>query len=237
MVNLTEITAAMLAGGLGTRLRSTVVGRPKALALINGRPFLSYLLDQLAGAGLKEVVLCVGYLGEQIKAEYGSAYRGLSLSYSQEALPLGTAGALRLALPFFQSETVLILNGDSFCETNLPAFAAWHFTQPAAGTLLLTYVADTSRYGSVQIDSQGRIVNFSEKSEAGGPGWINAGIYLLRRSLVETIPAERAVSIEEEMFPTWLEWGLYGYQGGGSFLDIGTPESYTQAEQFFTPIT
>jgi NDP-sugar pyrophosphorylase family protein len=232
MPDLSDAIAAILVGGMGTRLRSVVADRPKVLALVHGRPFLSYLLDQVATAGLRDVVLCTGYLGERVEAEFGSAYRGLRLTYSQEATPLGTAGALRLALPFFKSDTVLALNGDSFCEADLAAFSAWHCDHAAVATLFLTHVPDTARYGNVRLGPEGQILDFVEKDEAGGPGWINAGIYLLRRQMLQTIPAGQAVSIERETFPAWIGRGLCGYQGDGPFLDIGTPGSYRKAEEF-----
>ncbi len=229
---LSDVTAAILVGGLGTRLRSVVADRPKILAPVHGRPVLSYLLDQVAAAGLKDVVLCAGYLGEQVETEFGQAYRSLRLIYSQETTPLGTAGALRLALPFFKSDTVLVLNGDSFCEADLAAFYAWHCAHAAVATLFLTHMPDTARYGNVRLGPDGQILDFVEKNETGGPGWINAGIYLLQRQMLQTIPTSQAVSIERETFPAWIGRGLYGYQGDGPFLDIGTPESYQKAEEF-----
>src|SRR5689334_3321740 len=112
-------TAAILVGGLGTRLRSLIADRPKPLAEVHGRPFLIYLLDQLAAAGLHEIVLCSGYRAEQIEAALGDHYKALNLHYSQETELLGTAGALRLALPLLKSNTVVVLNGDSMCECDL----------------------------------------------------------------------------------------------------------------------
>ena len=234
MPDLASVTAAILAGGMGTRLRSVVADRPKVLAEIRGRPFLAYLLDQLAGAGVRTVVLCTGYLGEQVQAMFGDSYGSLRLVYSQESSPLGTAGALRLALPLFKAETVLVMNGDSFCEANLRAFWAWHCARSADATLLLTRMLDTKRYGRVHVDEDGLVLRFDEKGQNGGPGWINAGIYLLNRRLLLTIPSSGAVSLEREMFPAWIGRGLYGYRSEGRFLDIGTPEAYILAERFFT---
>lgn len=232
-----QVTAAILAGGLGTRLRSIVADRPKVLAEVRGRPFLAYLLDQVAAAGVKMVVLCTGYLGEQVRETFGDTYRSLRLFYSQESSPLGTAGALRLALPLFESDTVLVMNGDSFCETNLGTFWTWHCAREAAATLRLIKVVDTRRYGRVQIDANGRVFGFDEKGDTSAPGWINAGIYLLKRHLLQAIPTSGAVSLEREIFPTWISRGLYGYQSAGRFLDIGTPEAYAATEQFFAPET
>jgi len=232
--DLANVTAAILAGGLGTRLRSVMADRPKALAEINGRPFLAYLLDQLASAGVKYVVLCTGYLGEQVEATFGDSYGNLHLVYSQESSPLGTAGALRIALPLLRSDYVLVMNGDSFCQTNLRTFWAWHQARGANVTLLLTKVPDVTRYGRVHVDADGLVLRFDEKGDKGGPGWVNAGIYLFKQHLLQTIPPTRAMSLEREMFPIWISQGLYGYKCKGHFLDIGTPEAYAFAEQFFT---
>ena len=233
MSTLDEVTAVILAGGLGTRLHTVVADRPKVLAQVRGKPFLAYLLEQVAGASMRHCVLCVGYLGEQIRAVFGDTYAGMRLVYSQESMPLGTAGALRLALPLSQSDTVLVMNGDSFCGVNLSDLWAWHSRLNANATLVLVETSNTIRYGRVSVAANGTIVGFDEKKDCEGLGWINAGVYVLRHSLLENIPAGRAVSLETEMFPAWIDQGLYGYQSTGRFLDIGTPESYVLAEQFF----
>ncbi|MCC3571004.1 MAG: nucleotidyltransferase family protein [Microcoleus sp. PH2017_40_RAT_O_B] len=235
MADLGQCTAVILAGGLGTRLRSVVADRPKVMAEVRGQPFLTYLLEHLAQAGFKHTVLCTGYLGEQVKATFGDTYSSLHLQYSQEFSPLGTAGALRLALPLFQSEQVVAINGDSFCNANLRDFWTWYRDRKdAKGALLLTEVPDTKRYGRVQVDPSGQVLKFEEKGGTEGAGWINAGIYLLERRLLSTIPKSCAVSLETEMFPAWIGQGLYGYCSQGRFLDIGTPESYAIADNFLS---
>lgn len=235
MLDLGSLTAVILAGGFGTRLRSMVADRPKVLAEVGGRPFITYLLDQLAAAGIRHVVLCTGHLGTQVQELLQGRYHNLDLVHSQEPLPLGTAGALRLALPLFNSDPVLVMNGDSYCEADLMAFWAWHHARSAEATLLLTAMADTGRYGLVQVDADGRILSFAEKQEKGQPGWINAGVYVIHRCLIDTIPSMRPVSLEQEMFPAWIEYGLYGCRSNGCFVDIGTPDSYAMAEEFFAP--
>ncbi len=237
MADLASITAAILAGGLGIRLRAVVTQRPKVLAQVRGRPFLAYLLEQLAAFGFKDAVLCTGYLAEQIRAAFGETYGSLHLTYSQEPEPLGTGGALRLALPKFRSEVVLVMNGDSYCEVDLRELWAWHGARGASATLVLTRRRNTSRYGRVEMAADGAISSFAEKGEVRGAGWINAGIYLLSRQLLKNIPAKRSVSLEGEIFPAWIGRGLYGYQGGGRFLDIGTPQAYAAATRFFAPKT
>ena len=225
---------AVLAGGLGTRLRSVLADCPKILAPVNGKPFLAYLLEHLAGQGLRDVVLCVGYRSEQVEAVFGRSYAGLRVAYSCEQAPLGTAGAVRLALPMLTSDPVLVMNGDSFCRPDLPSFFRWHEARKAAATLLLTRVPDTRRYGRVQVDDDGLIRAFEEKGEHDGPGWINAGVYLLSRQLLAEIPEQTAVSLERETFPGWLGRGLYGCPSETPFLDIGTPASYAAAEEFLS---
>jgi D-glycero-alpha-D-manno-heptose 1-phosphate guanylyltransferase len=230
---LVEATALILAGGLGTRLRAAVADRPKVMAPIHGRPFVMYLLDQLAEAGVRHAVLCVGYMGQWMQEHLGSAYGRLRLDYSQEEEPLGTAGALALAAPQCGSAEVVVLNGDSYCEADLAALWAWHARKRAAATILLAQMSDASRFGRVCVDDDGRVRSFAEKDASAGPGWINAGIYVLHRSLLQEIPARCNVSLERQMFPAWVERGLYGCAAGGAFLDIGTPQSYARAEAFF----
>lgn len=224
-------SAMILAGGLGTRLRMVVPDRPKALVRVAGRPFLSYQLDRLAAAGVTMAVVCTGYRGGQIRRAFGSTYGALRLRYAQEPAPLGTAGALRFALPRIDGEAVLAMNGDAFWDVDLQAFWRWHLRRGAAASIALARVAETSRYGRVRMDRKSRVRAFEEKS-AKGPGWINIGVYLLSRKMLARIPSGRAVSIEREVFPRWVGRGLYGYRSRGRFLDIGTPESYRMAERF-----
>lgn len=226
------MTGVILAGGLGTRLRSAVADRPKVLAPIRQRPFLAYLLDWLSATGLRYVVLCTGYMGKQVQVTFGQGYRGLRLAYSQEAKPLGTGGALRQAQPLLDSDPVLVMNGDSFCDADLAAFWKWHRARRSFGTLLLAQVPNAKRYGLVRVNADGTVSQFSEKA-ADGPGLISAGIYLLTQQLIQGIPQGRAASLEREVFPTWVGHGLFAYPNKGRFLDIGTPEGYSSAELFF----
>jgi D-glycero-alpha-D-manno-heptose 1-phosphate guanylyltransferase len=231
--DLSSITAAILAGGRGTRLQSVMADCPKVLAAVGGRPFLSYLLDQLVASGVREVVLCTGYMAEQVRGAFGDKYRSLRLLYSQEDIQLGTAGALRHASSFFKSKSVLVMNGDSFCEVDLRAFYNWHCNRGAEATLLLAKVPDTRRYGRVKLGANGLLLRFNEREDERDTGWINAGIYLINYSLILTIPANSNVSLEHDMFPGWIGRGLFGYRSEGRFLDIGTPEAYAEAGQFF----
>jgi NDP-sugar pyrophosphorylase family protein len=231
--SLREVTAAILVGGRGTRLQSSVSDRPKALAAILGRPYLCYLLDFLSAAGVRDVVLLTGYRAEQIETLFGNSYAALRLTYSREATALGTAGAVRLALPQLQTSTILVLNGDSYWSVSLPDFWAFHTRHGSDITLGLTWVPDTTRFGRVHAEG-GRVTGYTEKGQQSGPGWINAGFYFFARKRLEEIPADVPVSLEQEMFPRWVQAGsCFGFQSAGPFLDIGTPESYAQAAEFF----
>ncbi len=230
---LDRIPVAILAGGLGTRLRPAIGDRAKVVADVGGRPFLARLLDQVAAAGFRDVVLCVGHRADEVEGALGPAHGPLRLHYSREAEPLGTGGALRLALPLLAAPDVLVMNGDSFCEVDLAAAWSWHAARRSEMTLVAVEVPDASRYGRVEIDAEDRVRRFAEKQQDGAPGWINAGIYLLARGRIAGLPAGRAVSLERDVLPAWAGEALYGYRVRGRFIDIGTPGAYSAASLFF----
>lgn len=232
-MELSGITAAILAGGLGTRLRSKVSDRPKVLAEVGARLFLAYLLDQLAAAGCRTAVLCTGYLGAQVERAFGKNYGPLRLVYSQEQMPLGTGGALRLALSHLESDPVLVMNGDSYCDLDVEAFWHWHLRQQVAASIALARVGRSERYGRVKIGADARVTDFAEKQDGAGAGWINAGIYLLSQEVMQLIPQGAGNSLEKDVFPDWVGRGLSGYMSLGRFIDIGTPEDFAAAESFF----
>ena len=223
--------AVVLVGGMGTRLRSVVADRPKPLAPVAGRPFLSWLLIHLAQQGVRRAVLSAGYQAEQIEAFAAeeNEQMELELPVVTEPFPLGTGGALRLALAKVRTAEVLVLNGDSFCGVDLAILIQAQRKYLARAVLTLTEVADASRFGSVAIDAGGAIRAFREKVDAGGRGLINAGIYLVQRGRAAAIPADRVVSLERDVFPGWIGGGLFGVVTQGPFVDIGTPESYAWA--------
>jgi len=234
---LADATAVILAGGLGIRLRTVVADRPKVLAQVQGRPFLSFLLDQLVESGIGHAVLCTGYLGEQVPIVFGKSYRGLRLAYSRESAPLGTAGALRKAAPLLDSATLLVMNGDSYCDADLGAFWRWHVAQRSDATILLRRMQDTRRFGCVRVDARGRVKGFEEKNGTASPGWVNGGIYLLSRARIGSIPSDRAVSLERDVFPAWVQDGLCGFRSRGDVLDIGTPVSYAASQTRMKPVS
>ena len=234
VVKLSDIMAVILAGGLGTRLRPVFSDMPKVLAEVLGRPFLTYLLDQLSSAGAREIILCTGYMGNRVQEVYGDVYKSSHLLYSQEKEPLGTGGALRLALPLLKSDHVLVMNGDSYIRVDLSCYVDWFFRIDRKASLLLAKVPDTSRYGMVKVEKDESVSIFEEKEEVKGSGWINAGVYLMETSLLTSISSGKTFSLEREFFPSLVDNGLFGYRSKGRFIDIGTPESYATAENFFS---
>jgi NDP-sugar pyrophosphorylase family protein len=233
MIIPSNINVAILVGGLGTRLQSIVNDRPKVMALINGRPFLTYILDQINDAGLKDVILCVGYMGKYIESEIGPSYKNLTLLYSYEHEPLGTGGALRNANDLLNSDSILIMNGDSYCQYDLDEYWSFHGRNNALASILLTFVNDTSRYGDVSINDHNHVMAFEEKGSFTRPGWINAGVYLISREIISEIPDQRFVSLEKEIFPSLIGKDFYGFMNDGRFLDIGIPEAFATAGGFF----
>lgn len=224
--------AVILVGGQGTRLKSVVNDRPKSMAEVCGRPFVEWLVLALRQQGVTRLIFCAGHLGQVIEAHFGDGKRfGTEIICARELMPLGTAGALRYALDLIRSDRLVVLNGDSYCRVDLRQLLQIHQDRGALATLWLVPAEDSGRYGSVDIDSQGRVCGFREKTAAARPGLINAGVYLLERSVVGKIPRGRAVSLETEVFPGLVGSGLYAVVGKGPFVDIGTPQSYETASR------
>jgi len=230
---MNTIDVIILAGGMGTRLKPVISDRPKLLAPVGNRPFLLILLDQISRAGFNRVILCTGHMADQVEAEFGAEYNGLSLIYSREEIPLGTGGALRNAFPLISSETIMVMNGDSFVDTDLNLFLQCFVAKSYDAAIVLKKMNNASRYGLVDVDANGLITTFQEKNTKSGSGWINAGVYLFKKTVIETIPQGRSVSIEREFFSFLVGRELYGYCSEGKFIDIGLPESYAAAEEFF----
>jgi D-glycero-alpha-D-manno-heptose 1-phosphate guanylyltransferase len=222
----------VLVGGLGTRLRSAYADGPKALAPIEGKPFLAYLLKQLADGGLTRVVLCVGYRADQIEQWLGDGKRlGLDVRYSREDEPMGTAGALGLAYSrYARGERILAMNGDSILQLSLAAMWDAHTNRGAEATIALAHVPDTSRYGSVEVDEEGWVTSFHEKSGEPGPGFINGGVYLFEPFVMDTILDGQCRSLEREVLPAQLSRGLLAFKSEGYFIDIGIPQDLTRAQ-------
>ena len=221
--------AIILAGGLGTRLRTVVADLPKTMAPICGKPFLAHLLDRFVVAGFDSAILAVGYLSESIREHFGERYRSLPLTYSIEPEPLGTGGAIKKALDRVRVSDVFVVNGDTYVEVDYPAMLACHARAGSTLTLAAQQVSDASRYGALDIDSD-RIRGFFEKGR-GGPGVINAGVYVLRPELFDRYPLPHAFSFENDvMVPHVKEIAPLALPTRGMFIDIGVPEDYARAQ-------
>jgi NDP-sugar pyrophosphorylase family protein len=225
----------VLCGGQGTRLRSVIADRPKSMAVISGTPFLQLLLEQLKFQQVGDVILGTGYMAEKIESYFGSGNQvGLRLCYSREHEPLGTGGALKLAEPLI-SDPVLVLNGDSYVEWSLVPMLQLLTAKEADLVIILQAVVDVARYGTVALDHDGRITQFIEKGVRGGPGLINAGVYLLRKQIVRALRTGTAISLEREVFPRLLDRRMYGLVCTGLFIDIGIPDDLRRAQSLLAP--
>lgn len=221
--------AIVLAGGLGTRLRSVVDDRPKAMAQVAGRPFLAYLLDQLAASGFDSAVLAVGYRSKQILDYFGARHRHLALRYSVEDEPLGTGGAIVRAMAGVEAPAIFVVNGDTFVDLDYRAMWSAHEAESSAMTVAVHAVPDAGRYGALDLDGQ-RIHGFLEKGRSG-PGWINAGVYLIARGLLDPQAVPTRFSFESDfLVPRVRELRPLAFQTNGVFIDIGVPEDYARAQ-------
>ena len=225
--------AIVLVGGEGTRLRPLTATVPKPALTLVDRPFLAYMIEWLAGHGVTEVVLACGFLPDVLReALEGEEERaGVSISFVVEPERRGTAGAIRFAADALGDrlgDSFLALNGDVLTDLDLTALIAAHRERGARATLGLHPVADSSAYGLVHSDSDGAVLEFLEKTGEAVPGEINAGMYVLERSVLDLIPPGEEVSIERDVFPRLVGDGLHGLRLDGYWMDIGTPERYLQ---------
>jgi D-glycero-alpha-D-manno-heptose 1-phosphate guanylyltransferase len=236
MTDLGNIDAVLLAGGKGTRLAQALPDLPKALAPVAGRPWLYHQLDYLALQGIRRVILALGFKADLVVAAMQDYDRpGLAVSWSIEPEPMDTGGGLAYALPLIQSDPVMVLNADSMTAADLKGFAAFHEASHAAASLIAIEMEDAARYGRLDLDPSGRVRGFREKEQSGA-GVMNAGIYLLRRSLIEALPKNCPVSLEREIFPSLCGQDFFAYRGRFPFLDIGTPQSYATAGAFLAAL-
>src|SRR4029077_2313654 len=174
-----QVPCLVLVGGLGTRLRPVISDMPKPMASISGKPFLEYLVQWVAGSGVRRIVLCAGYRADVIMEYFGQGERwGVDITYSLETEPLGTWGAICQAMRNVAADHFLVLNGDSFLQIELKSLMDFHLSKQALATVALTEVADVSRFGSVRSAADGHITEFREKGGVG-PALINGGVYCL----------------------------------------------------------
>ena len=226
-------TAVILAGGLGTRLRSLVPDVPKPMAPIGGRPFLAYQLDYWIAQGIGRFVLSIGYRHEAITAYFGSRYKGVDLEYVIEERPLGTGGGLLLAAEkVSHARAFLLLNGDTYFAADWKALSAYALAHDADWCLSLFRTSEAGRAMGIEVASDGQITSL-QSGGAQGSRLANGGVYWIHpRALRDCrfAPGEKA-SLEDDMFPVALASGqrLFGVEFDGTFIDIGVPEDYHRA--------
>jgi NDP-sugar pyrophosphorylase family protein len=232
------IKAIMLVGGLGTRLRSVLPSKPKVLASIGDRSFLELLVSQLRSQGIRQLVMCTGYLADQIESRFGDGTRwNVSIEYSKEETPLGTAGALKLARHYVRDVSeFFVLNGDSFLEIDFQDLMHFHRVHPdAVATMAVVRVENAGRYGTVKVDSNDRVSGFAEKTGGDAPGLVNGGVYVFSQAVWESLP-EGPASMERDVFPRLLNRGVYAREQRGMFIDIGTPADYARAQELLRSV-
>jgi len=227
------VQAIVLVGGEGTRLRPLTESVPKPALTLVDRPFLAYMVEWLAEHGVTEVVLACGFMPDALREALGDGgSAGVRIRYVVEPEPRGTAGAIRFVAEELGAELdrrFLALNGDVLTDLDLSALLAAHADRGARATLGLHPVEDASAYGLVSTGANGAVLEFLEKTGERAPAEINAGMYVLDRSVLDLIPAGEKVSIERDVFPRLVGDGLHGLRLDGYWMDIGTPERYLQA--------
>jgi D-glycero-alpha-D-manno-heptose 1-phosphate guanylyltransferase len=235
-IRMTKPDAIILAGGLGTRLQGTLPHLPKVLAPINGTPFLDILMKSLDNSHLvSRLIIAVGYMaGHIIKRYRNTKQYGFKIAFSEERELLGTGGAVKKALEYSDSANVLCFNGDSYVEVDLKELIGFHEKKGGAMTIVVKRVDNVDRYGSVRCDDKERIISFEEKEPSKDGGFVNAGLYVFRRELFDGVESNRAISFEKELLPGFVNKGIFAYVSRGRFIDIGTAESYKEADHFFT---
>ncbi|MGO5254310.1 MULTISPECIES: HAD-IIIA family hydrolase [unclassified Collinsella] len=228
--------AIVLAGGFGTRLAHVVPDVCKPMAPVAGRPFLRFIMDQLAAAGFDRAVVADGYRREQIEGFFGPAYRGMAIEYSPEEMPLFTGGAVKRALSRCQSDCVFVLNGDTWLDVDFAAMeaAAADASDSVSAVIAVKRMRGFERYGTVDVDAAGSLTAFHEKRPCE-EGLINAGVYLLRRDALNNMPEK--FSLESDYFERVVgEGALRAVECPGGFIDIGVPEDYELAQTMLAPL-
>jgi D-glycero-alpha-D-manno-heptose 1-phosphate guanylyltransferase len=227
----------ILCGGLGTRFREVREDIPKALAPIQGDPFIDFLLNDLVDQGFLRIILATGHFGSQM--EYHVKQRNdAEYIISHETKALGTGGAIKFAEKHFRSKQILILNGDSSIIFYLPSLLEFHHNNYADMSILLSSSTKGDDYGNVEINNENRITVFSEKlkkSESYSElSLINAGIYCLNCSLLSDLEPKVECSVERDLIPSWLQsHRIIGLITEQSVHDIGTPERYKESQTMF----
>ena len=221
--------AIILAGGFGTRLAHIVSDVPKPMAPVCGRPFLRFILDDLQKKGIERVVLAVGYKQDVIRRYFGSGYRGMEILYSAENEPLFTGGAIKQAMGLCRGKQVLVVNGDTYFDVELPALERAANDHPGSIVLAAKRMYDFDRYGTLRLNGD-RVTEFCEKAPCRD-GLINGGVYVLPAEIFKEIGLSK-FSFETQVLEPLAQTGrVFAVENGGYFIDIGVPEDYAAAQE------
>lgn len=222
-----KIDVVILAGGLGTRLRSVIKEIPKPMAPVNGKPFLAYLLRHLDVSIIRKFVFSVGYKYQVIENYFGNSFLGIPIEYCIENEPLGTGGGIKKALDFVQTKHCAIINGDTFLDEDLSEGLQYHLNTQSEFTICLKKMDHPYRYGTVLL-KKNKIVQFLEKDASLTQGIINAGIYFAQTSVIKNnLPNEEKFSFETDFLECQIQHhSFFGYVTDADFVDIGIPEDY-----------
>ncbi|WP_374247128.1 sugar phosphate nucleotidyltransferase [Gordonia sp. ABSL49_1] len=225
------VQAVVLVGGKGTRLRPLTISAPKPMLPTAGLPFLTHLLSRIQAAGIRDVVLSTSFKASVFSEYYGDGSKlGLHLRYVTEDEPLGTGGGIRNVLDELTADTIVVFNGDVLGGTDVRDVIGGHRESGADVTLHLVRVSDPRAFGCVPTDENGRVTEFLEKTQDPPTDQINAGTYVFRREIIESIPAGVPVSVEREVFPRLLLEGkhIHGHVDHAYWRDMGTPEDFVR---------
>ncbi|MBF0512427.1 MAG: NTP transferase domain-containing protein, partial [Candidatus Omnitrophica bacterium] len=236
-INMREVKGHMfpdiviLAGGLGKRILSVTGGGQKVLAKINDKPFLEILIDYIASQGGRRFILCVGHGGEAVKAYFENKYTDREIVFSMEDVPLGTGGAIKQGSLHVKTENFLAMNGDCFCVIDYQKMIEFHQQKHARATLAVTLMPDARDYGTIEIDPDGRVDAFKEKQPDCQEAFINTGTYCFAKDVFSLAQTPAKFSIEYDFFPKLVGLGFWTFKVENRFIDIGTPERYSWAQE------
>jgi len=236
MTNLANTDVAILAGGLGTRLRKVIGETQKTMAKVAGEPFLNLILEYLKNHGFQRVILCTGYQADQVEEYYRDNDMGLQIEFSREDVPMDTGGAIKNARAFIHSDPFIVLNGDSFCPIDYSAFLQFHRQEKAIATLAVSRVKDSKDFGTILLNERKRIVGFQEKLlwKKSPQGFVSAGVYCFNHSILSLMPPATIFSFEKDLFPSLPERignDFCGFLVEEEFLDIGNSVRYQSAQE------
>lgn len=228
----------VLCGGAGTRLRSITGELPKGMATVAGRPFLELLLGQLTRQGFTRVILAVGFQSDFIRSHFGENMSGSEVVYSTELRPLGTGGAVRNAAHLIQSDSLLVMNGDSYTDVDLAQVVDDYDKSRPDASLVVVGAGDRTDCGFVLLNEENKVVGFNEKQPTSSARFVNAGIYVFSSDMLHDIPVERESSLEREVIPAWLKESknVKGFLHHGTCIDIGTPDRYRDAQTLLAAV-